>query len=147
MVEGDIDEANLDLEWAGAVARNATILYVYSEFVLDAFSYVIDQNLAPVLSISYGACESLTDPESFDETGADILASAAQQANTQGITIVGPSGDSGAADCDNGDSIADEGLAVDLPAALPYVTGVGGSRFDEGSGTYWSATNNSNNTQ
>ena len=31
MVDGDIDEANLDVEWAGAVARNATILYVYSQ--------------------------------------------------------------------------------------------------------------------
>ena len=143
MVEGDIDEAYLDVEWAGAVARKATILYVYSQDVLDAFFYVIDdpndEIRAPVLSISYGLCEGGTD--GFTESDAGILASAAQQANAQGITIVGPSGDSGAADCDHGGTIAEQGLAVSLPASLPYVTAVGGTRFNEGSGNYWNPTN------
>lgn len=145
MVEGDVDEASLDVEWAGAVARNAAILYVYSENVLDAFFHVIDENLAPILSISYGACEDEDGVDGFTSTDADIFASIAQQANTQGITIISPSGDTGAADCDNGDSLADEGLAVDLPASLPYATAVGGTRFNEGAGAYWSATNNSSN--
>ena len=52
--KGDLQEADLDLEWSGAVARNATILYVYSLDVMDAVQYAIDQNLAPVLSMSYG---------------------------------------------------------------------------------------------
>ena len=144
-VPGDVDEAYLDVEWAGAVARRATILYVYSENVLDAFFHVIDENLAPVLSISYGLCEGGTD--GFSDADANILASAAQQANAQGITIVGPSGDAGAADCDHSTdpdtpvTIATQGLAVDLPAALPYVTAVGGTRFNEGSGNYWNPTN------
>ena len=123
MVEGDIDEANLDVEWAGAVARNATILYVYSQDVLHAFTYVIDQNLAPVLSISYGICE-----QDVDSAGVAFFESFGQEANAKGITIVGPSGDSGAADCDDGVT-AEQGLAVDLPSALPYVTSVGGTRF------------------
>jgi subtilase family serine protease len=143
MVEGDIDEAYLDVEWAGAVARNATLLYVYSENVLDAFTYVIDQNLAPVLSISYGLCEGGTD--GFTQSDANILASIGQQANAGGITIVAPSGDAGAADCDFNVAVAEQGLAVDLPGALPYATSVGGTRFNEGTGTYWSPTNNSSN--
>ena len=35
-------------------------------------------------------------------------------------------------------------LAVDLPASLPEVTGVGGTTFNEGSGNYWNTTNDSN---
>ncbi len=143
-VEGDMEEAYLDVEWAGAVARNATIYYVYSQDVLDAMVYVIEQNLAPVISISYGLCEGGTD--GFTQSDANILSSIAQQANANGITIVGPSGDSGAADCDYNEIVSSRGLAVDLPAALPYVTAVGGTRFNEGSNpnSYWNLTNDAN---
>ena len=54
-------------------------------------------------------------------------------------------GDSGAADCDSPTSptsivtVATHGLAVDAPASIPYVTGMGGSEFNEGSGNYWNA--------
>jgi subtilase family serine protease len=147
MVAGDIDEANLDVEWAGAVARRATILYVYADpnngGVLEALVHAIEEKLAPVISISYGLCE-----QDGGESARDFFEAAGQQANAQGITIVGPSGDAGAADCDHDDppaSVADEGLAVDLPAALPYATAVGGTRFSEGSGVYWNTTNNSSN--
>ncbi|HXW13314.1 MAG TPA: hypothetical protein VEN79_02290, partial [Terriglobia bacterium] len=65
------------------------------------------------------------------------------QANSQGETIVAAAGDSGAADCDSSNTstitIATHGLAVDAPASLPYVTGMGGSEFNEGSGNYWQA--------
>ena len=30
---GDQEESNLDIEWSGAVARNATIVFVYSDDV------------------------------------------------------------------------------------------------------------------
>src|SRR5206468_10466370 len=53
----DREEAHLDLEWSGAVARNATIIYVYSTSVFSSLQYTVDQNLAPVISMSYGACE------------------------------------------------------------------------------------------
>ncbi len=146
MVAGDIDEANLDVQWAGAVARGATIKYVYSQNVLDAFSYIVDQNLAPILSISYGSCEG--GASGFTQSDANILASIAQRANAQGITIVAPSGDSGAADCDNNSAVAEQGLSVDLPGALPYVTAVGGTRFSGDSANpsaFWApATSNPN---
>ena len=80
-------------------------------------------------------------------TRSDALSeeSMGQQANAQGITWLAASGDSGAADCSSGPTDPTNSiLSTDLPAGLPEVTGVGGTRFTEGSGQYWSATNNAN---
>ncbi len=130
---GNLAEADLDLEWTGAVARNASIVFVYSYNVMDAVQYAIDQNLAPVISTSYGLCEQQT---GLSEASTYRLW--AQQANSQGMTWLAASGDAGGADCDTS---SNTGLAVDVPASIPEVTGVGGTEFSEGSGTYWSATN------
>jgi len=132
---GDLDEADLDLEWSGAVARNAAILYVYSSDVIQSVQYAIDQNLAPVISQSYGSCE-LETPVS-DATAFQQMA---QQANAQGITWFAAAGDSGGADCDDSQN---PGLSVDLPGAVPEVTSLGGTEFAEGSGQYWKAVNSS----
>jgi len=142
---GDEHESDLDLEWAGAIARNGNILFVTADNnphngIEDAIQYAIDNNVAPILSISYGLCEvrkSITD--------MTFLEGLYKQANAQGMTIVSSTGDHGAADCDSG-SAAVRGLAVDYPAASPYVTGVGGTEFSVGNltGTYWSANNNAN---
>ena len=133
---GDLAESDLDLEWSGAVARNATIIFVYSTDVMTSVQYAIDQNLAPVVSVSYGSCEQET-----PASEVSAFQQWAQQANAQGITWFASSGDNGGADC--GDS-QHPGLAVDLPGSLPQVTSVGGTEFVEGSGTYWSAANNAN---
>jgi uncharacterized protein (TIGR03437 family) len=133
---GDREESDLDLELSGAVARNATIILVYSNDVMTSVQYAIDQNLAPVISVSYGSCEPET-PQSQVLT----FQSWAQQGNAEGITWFDASGDDGAADCDDGQN---PGLSVDTPASVPEVTGVGGTSFVEGSGTYWSATNGAN---
>jgi hypothetical protein len=136
---GDEQESSIDIEWAGAVAKNATVDFVYSgNGVNDALQYAVSQNFAPVISISYGNCEAMN-PLSEVES----LVSIAQQANSQGITIVSSVGDGGATDCDSdlGNYPAILGLNVDVPASLPYVTGVGGTEFDEGTATstYWLA--------
>ena len=131
----DLPEADLDLELSGAVARNATIIFVYSSDVMDSIQYAIDQNLAPVISSSYGLCEQET-----GRVDALMFQSWAQQGNAQGITWLAASGDAGGADCDDS---TNPGLAVDVPAAIPEVTGVGGTEFNEGTGTYWSNTNGS----
>jgi len=134
----DIGEASLDVEWSGAVARNATIIYVNSGTsggVFDSLYYAIDNKVAPVISISYGLCEAQeTNFENADE--AEL-----QKAASQGQSVVGPAGDSGAADCDTNYPVTD-GVSVDFPASSPYVTGVGGTTFSETNGiTYWSITN------
>ena len=133
---GDLGESDLDLEWSGAVARNASIIFVYSTDVMTSVQYAIDQNLAPVVSVSYGSCE-LEAPRS--ESSAFVQW--AQQANAQGITWFAASGDDGAADCNDSQN---PGLAVDLPGSVPEVTSVGGTEFVEGTGTFWNVTNNVN---
>lgn len=134
-VSGDEVEADLDLEWAGAAARNASLVYVYARNVMDALQYAVAQNLAPVITMSYGGCETAS--------GASMR-TIAQQANAQGITWIASSGDSGAAGCEPSTAtVASHGLAVNLPSSIPEVTAVGGTTFAEGSGTYW-GTNSSN---
>ncbi len=136
---GDLPEADLDIEWSGAVARNAAIVYVYSTDVIQSLFYAIDQNIAPVLSMSYGGCEGgdLIDLPSYQAL--------AQQANSQGMTWLSASGDSGAGDCeDQGVLVAQDGLAVDVPAAIPEVTGMGGTVLNDAGGSYWSSTNTTN---
>jgi subtilase family serine protease len=131
--QGDLGEADLDLEWAGAVARNATIIYVNSRNVSTSAQYAVDQNLAPVISMSYGGCEA---------QNSSSFRSIAQQANAQGITWVASSGDAGAAGCETVSAkVATHGPSVEIPASIPEVTGIGGTTFSEGSGTYWNSGN------
>ncbi len=141
----DIQESSADIEWAGAVAKGATISFIYGDPVnaggaTDAFVYAINHDSAPVISMSYGNCEA-----EYPPSEVEYFVALAQQANAQGITITSAAGDSGATDCDAaiGDLPATAGLSVDLPASLPYVTGVGGTEFNEGNGTFWKTPTNS----
>ena len=140
---GSVEEAELDLDWAGAIAKNATVVFVYTGAnggdADDARTYAIDQALAPIVSQSYGLCEGL-------ESAADAASeeSLAKQANAQGITVFMSSGDEGAAACDGGmrnETAATQGLAVAFPASVPEVTSVGGTRFNDATGTYWNPLN------
>ncbi len=59
---GDQTESLLDLEWAGAVAKNADIIFVFAGptgGAFDAITFAIDNKLAPIISSSYGICEPL----------------------------------------------------------------------------------------
>lgn len=150
---GDLSEADIDIEWSGAIARNAQIIYVNSpdpkgNGVIDSMSYAINHSVAPVVSMSYGLCEFFS--ASNAAGGFPVFTeSEFQQANLQGMTIMTSSGDSGAANCDNpftAGVLATLGYAVDYPASSPSVTGVGGTSFSYqnlGTGQYWSTTNGS----
>lgn len=135
-------EADLDLEWSGAVARNANIVYVYAQSNLTAFDYAVSPPVGsslpgPLLSASFGSCEAQAG------TLLATLQSEVDQANSEGVTIVNSSGDSGPAGCDptQQSAAATMGESVEVPAALPGVTAVGGTEFNEGSGMYWNAIN------
>ena len=132
-----LTEASLDVEWAGAVAPNATIYYVYGASAMTAIVSAVNLNLAPVISNSYAGCEIGWRPTYWR--------SIAQQANAQGITILSASGDSGPAGCDPQQTtdFASRGRMALFPAVLPEVTGVGGTEFVEGGATYWTSTNSS----
>jgi uncharacterized protein (TIGR03437 family) len=129
-------EAYLDLQWAGGVARGAHIIYVYSTSVMTATQYAIDQNLAPIVTLSFGSCEQ------------DYIRyrPIAQQANAQGITWLAAAGDAGAATCDfiySPTPQAALGQTADGPASFPEITAVGGTQFNDAGAlsTYWSPQN------
>src|SRR6202008_635971 len=123
VVSGDVDESSLDLEWSAAVAPGAKVIFIYAGAAnggtFAAIQYAIDNNSAPIISSSYGTCET-----GLTAVNIQALIALGQQANVQGQTVVAAAGDFGAADCDTSPALpAQGGIAVDVPAALPYTTG------------------------
>jgi len=146
-VVGDEPEAVLDVSWSGAVAKNATIDLVVSASTETSLGvdlsalYIVDNDLAPVMSESYGICEQTLG------TGNAFYNALWQQAAAEGITVVVAAGDGGSAGCDDFDSeeFAFDGIAVSGFVSTPYNVAVGGTDFDQNPATeanYWSATNN-----
>lgn len=148
-IQGDEAEADIDVQWSGAVAPQATVDFVVSQSTettagvdLSAV-YIVENNLAPVMSESYGECEL-----GIGTTGNQFYSSLWQQAAAQGITVMISAGDNGAAGCDNFDAQspapAQYGLQVSGFASTPYNVAVGGTDFNDFSNpsTYWSTTNN-----
>jgi subtilase family serine protease len=139
-------ENTLDSEWASATAPGSSVILVVSGTTaatdgaaLSAL-YIVDNNLAAVVSMSYGVCE-----KALGAGGNFFFNGLWEQAAVQGITAVVSAGDSGAAGCDNPntESTATMGLAVNGCASTPFNIAVGGTMFNEGSGTYWSPTESS----
>ena len=139
-------EAVLDTTWAGAVAPTAWLALVVSKSTATTDGvdlselYIIDNNLADVMSESFGDCEA-----NFTSAQATGVASLAQQAAAQGITYVVAAGDSGSAGCDNPhtETQATHPPSVNMLASTPYSVAVGGTMFNENGhpSTYWSPTN------
>jgi subtilase family serine protease len=142
---GEEIEAVLDTTWAGAVAPTAWVGLVVSQSTpttdgVDLSElYIIDNNLADVMSESFGSCEA-----NFTSTQAMGIASLAQQAAAQGITYVVAAGDSGAAGCDdpNTKTLANGPASVNMLASNPHVVAVGGTMFNENghASTYWNSS-------
>ena len=149
-LQGDEPEADIDVQWSGAVAPYATIDFVVSQTTettsgIDLSAvYIVDNNLAPVMSESYGFCEL-----GLGTTGNQFYNALWQQAAAQGITVFISAGDNGAAGCDDFNASspapAQFGLQVSGYASTPYNVAVGGTDFYEFTNpeTYWSVTNNS----
>ncbi len=138
-------EADLDVEWSGAVAKSAAIKFVVSKSTNSSdgvdlsAQYIVNHNLAPVMSTSFGLCEAY-----LGSSGNSFLNSLWQQAAAQGITVFVSSGDSGAAGCDSASaSTATHGRAVNGLCSTPYSVCVGGTEFNDLSNPtlYWSPSN------
>jgi pseudomonalisin len=141
-------EATLDVEWAGAVAPAARVTLVSeastatTDGVDLASAYIVNNALAPVVSVSFTSCEQ--------QMGATELAfynSLWQQAAAQGMSVFVASGDSGASGCDLGSAITGTQAGVNGLCSSPYATCIGGTEFTEGSdpAQYWSGTNGAGN--
>ncbi len=147
---GDECEAVIDVEWSGSVAKNATIDLVVSPTTntsngIDlSAEYIIDKQLAPVLSESYGDCEF-----ALGSTENTFLNNLWMQGAGEGITIVVSTGDSGSPGCDyanpnvTGEQPATQGLAVNGTGSTPYNVAVGGTDFNEftNPSQYWNSSN------
>ncbi len=142
-------ETTLDTEWSGAVAPAATIDVVISQPTLieDGVDlsaiYIVDHNLAPIMSVSFGACEAAFGSGAGSES--EFINSLWQQAAAQGISVFVSSGDDGAAGCDaNGPALppgASGGVGVSALSSPWYDTAVGGTEFNESitATNFWNA--------
>jgi len=136
---GSQAEVELDIDVVHAVAPQAHIL-VYEapnseNGALAMWNKVVADDRASVISTSWGAPESVIPPDAAD--GFDAMNTILEEAAAQGQTVLAASGDRGAYDAagDKDATDAQQGaLSVDFPASSPWVTGVGGTTLDLGSG-------------
>lgn len=141
--EADLEETELDAEWSGAVAPQASIAVVASastqttDGILLSAEYAVDRNVAPVIAVSYAACEADLGPAE-----SAVYNALWQQAAVEGISVVVAAGDSGAAGCDDpGEPVAAQGRAVNGLCSSPYSLCVGGTEFTSQSAAYWAQDN------
>jgi kumamolisin len=126
---GASDEADLDVEWAGAMAPGATIRLYLAVNVFETFTQIMNDlpNFPgmTVVSISYGDTEG-NEGRSNLQSYSQVFA----QMGAAGLSVFASSGDSGSNPTPgsgaNGYS-ASNPLAVNYPASDPSVTGVGGT--------------------
>ncbi len=122
-------EAALDVEDALSLAPGAGI-DVYEgpnddTGAYDTYNAIVTQDVAQVVSTSWGECEPGIGYAGTDEAKAENTLF--MQAAAQGQTVIAAAGDSGSEDCYNPPDSSDAALAVGDPASQPYVTGVGGT--------------------
>jgi hypothetical protein len=136
-------EAYLDAEWSGAVAKSASVFFVVSRSTTAtdgvdlSANYIVQKNLAPIMSTSFGSCES-----GMGATENAFYNNLWSQAAAQGITSFVSSGDNGAAGCDSASATSGTGQAISGLASTPYNVAVGGTQLDDAGGSYWASTNN-----
>ena len=136
------DEAEFDIEVIQAIAPAAGITvwvgpdpaHASETNVLDVYNAMVTSDTTRTNSTSWGDCEQDLSP-SFRQSEENIF----KQAAAQGQSFFAASGDYGNIDCFP--STGSFKLAVNDPAADPYVTGVGGTTLNlTGSNAYSSET-------
>src|SRR5262252_5268035 len=130
-------ETSLDVEWAHTIAPQANILLMTTNpaetlgvqgfpAMMDAEQFIVDNHEATVISQSFAAAE-----ESFNSTQSLLnLRHAYISAASNGVTVLGSSGDGGTANTLR-QPVKNPTLipfpSVEWPASDPLVTGVGGT--------------------
>lgn len=126
---GETDEADLDVQWAGALAPGASIRLYLANDVFETFTQIMnDVPRVPgltVVSVSFGDTEGNEGSatlQAFSQTFAQMAAS--------GLSVLASSGDSGSNPTPGtgaGGYSSANPLGVNYPASDPSVTGVGGT--------------------
>jgi subtilase family serine protease len=140
---GWASETSLDVEWAHALAPEASIVLVETPTdevegttgfpdIVAAEHYVLDHHLGDVISQSFGATEQTF--TSYAQLAP--LRSAFVQAERDHVSVLSGSGDLGATDFEDNASTIYPFRVTSWPASDPLVTAVGGTKLDLGaSGT------------
>ena len=139
-------ETTLDVEWAHVIAPGAKILLVETPGakenggvsmaqIVTAEKYVIGHHLGGVISQSFVATE-----QAVGSSTIESLRGAYTEADSDHVTVVTGSGDSGAAGYESNQSTYYTYPVTMWPASDPLVTAVGGTRLNlNGSGNRGSA--------
>jgi len=119
----DDNEVALDIEVAGTIAPNATIVLYYAQNSAKGFIDSITQavhdnkNKPSVISISWGGAEVRWSKQAM-KNFTEVCKAAA----LMGVTICVATGDAG-----SDDKVSDGKAHVDFPASCPYVLACGGT--------------------
>jgi len=149
--DGTDFEVALDIDYASATAPGANVVVESCADTFTTFGGLLAvENLAsattiaaPVISISYGYCE----------TGDGAASNAAfsyayQHGAARGMSIFVSSGDESSRSCDADEYYAVYGLGVSGWTSTPYNVSVGGTDFGDTyagtNATYWNSNNASN---
>jgi subtilase family serine protease len=128
---GSDGESTLDIDQIIGLAPQANVL-VYqapNEPQAAVLNAIASQDVAKVVSSSWGGCESQT---GLQEIKAE--ATALEEMATQGQSFFNSSGDSGSTMCYQTNP-TDTGLSVIDPGSQPFATGVGGTFLGNADGT------------
>src|SRR5579864_4103350 len=129
-------ETSLDVEWAHVFAPRAKILLVETPTdetegiqgfpeIVQAENYVIDNHLASIILMSFGATQ-----ETFPNTQIPAeLRTAFQNAQQNGVTVLGASGDLGSTDFEVNVSDIYPMQVNSWPSSDPLVTSIGGTEM------------------
>ena len=93
---------------------------------IDLYNAFVTDDLAPVLSSSWGNCEALQS-QAYNQLFGEV----AEEAAAQGQQIFEAAGDSGAVDCRDEGTPTTGSISVEQEAAVPWITGVGGTDLGE----------------
>jgi subtilase family serine protease len=137
---GEESEADVDLQWAGAVAPGAFVDYVACASTntiagVDLAGIYAVNNLSKTVSsfsLSYGVCEVGLAENQFPGFQNNAFYNRLwQQAVAQGQTVNISAGDSGDDTCERGAEAAQLGLSVNGIASTPYDVAAGGTDFTD----------------
>src|SRR5262249_7165185 len=140
-------ETALDVEWAHAMAPDASIVVIQANpenesglgqltALMKAAQFAVQQNIGDVISMSFGDSEQCLGSAFVKQSHAIF-----QQARAQKQTVLASSGDTGSADfhCDAQGNVVTLAQGISYPASDPLVTSVGGTTLLAGkTGTYQS---------
>jgi hypothetical protein len=133
LVYGEETEAIADVEYAGAFAPDAALNVVvtasteFNQGIDLSTAYAVDNDVAPITSLSYGGCETLND--TYSANSVALYKAAYEQGAAEGISHFVSAGDWGGDTCGNLDAASGSGYGVNAIGDSPWNVSVGGTEF------------------